>query len=185
MWAVWRIFMNFHSRSSISPRKWPRREFQKCKDSFWRSAGQLFRETERLISGQTENTGIKPDMTLKISGGYRQACCTVELIKMPLPRVYAFSDSVLCLGRMGNNPIESWKNQIQWYSENNNFDICAQNVPQHKENVMRLRDEFMANSKQSYKPIHPSNQQRQNPYQQFEGSEEYDYVVDRRTGWKW
>ena len=26
---------------------------------------------------------------------------------------------------------------------------------------------------------------RQNPIQQFEGSEDYDYVVDRKTGWKW
>ena len=29
-----------------------------------------------------------------------------------------FSDSVLCLGKMGDNPIESWKKQIQWYSNN-------------------------------------------------------------------
>ena len=28
------------------------------KNSFWRSGGQFFRETERLISGQTETTGI-------------------------------------------------------------------------------------------------------------------------------
>ena len=38
-----------------------------------------------------------------------------------LAKVYPFSDSVLCLGKMVNSPIESWKNQIQWYSENNYF----------------------------------------------------------------
>ena len=35
--------------------------------------------------------------------------------------VHAFSDSVLCFGKMGHNPVESWKKQIQWYSETNYF----------------------------------------------------------------
>ena len=35
--------------------------------------------------------------------------------------VYVFSDSVLCLGKMGDNPVESWKSKIQWFSENNHF----------------------------------------------------------------
>ena len=39
-------------------------------------------------------------------------------------------------------------------------------------------------NKAAVQPIHPSKQRRQNPNQQFEGSEEYDYVVDRKTGWK-
>ena len=54
-----------------------------------------------------------------------------------------------------------------------------------KRECQRLRDEYMAETKQLYKPIHPSKQMRQNPNQQFEGSEDYDYVVDRKTGWKW
>ena len=36
-------------------------------------------------------------------------------------KVYVFSDSVPCLGRKGHNPVESWKKQIQWYSETNYF----------------------------------------------------------------
>ena len=35
--------------------------------------------------------------------------------------VHVFSDSVLCLEKMGHNPVESWKKQIQWYSESNHF----------------------------------------------------------------
>ena len=48
-----------------------------------------------------------------------------------------------------------------------------------------LQDEYMAETKQLYRPIHPSKQMRQNPTQQFEGSEDYDHVVGRKTGWKW
>ena len=43
----------------------------------------------------------------------------------------------------------------------------------------------MAETTQLCKPIHPIKQMRQNPNQQFEGSEDYDYVVDPKTGWKW
>ena len=36
-------------------------------------------------------------------------------------KVHVFSDSVLCLGRMGDDPNQSWKNKIKWYSETNFF----------------------------------------------------------------
>ena len=58
-------------------------------------------------------------------------------------------------------------------------------MPQQKRECQRLQDDYMAETKQLYKPSHPSKQMRQNPNQQFEGSEDYDYVVDRKTGWKW
>ena len=78
-----------------------------------KTTGQLFRETEKLISGQTESTGI-------------------SLIKLQdLRRV--FSDSVLCVGRMGDNPVESWKRQIQWYSDNNYFSELNRIDGQHME----------------------------------------------------
>ena len=31
-------------------------------------------------------------------------------------KVHVFSDSVLCLGKMGHDPVESWKKQTQWFS---------------------------------------------------------------------
>ena len=54
-----------------------------------------------------------------------------------------------------------------------------------KRECQRLQDEYMAETKQLYKPVYPSKQMRQDPNQQFEGSEDYDYIVDRNTGWKW
>ena len=40
---------------------------------------------------------------------------------MPLPR--SMSSLTLCSAwaKMGNDPVESWKKQIQWYSENDYF----------------------------------------------------------------
>ena len=36
-------------------------------------------------------------------------------------KVCVFADSVLCLGKMGPDPVEFWKKQIQLYSENDYF----------------------------------------------------------------
>ena len=36
-------------------------------------------------------------------------------------KAYVFPDSVLCVGKMGDDPIATWKNKIKWYSENNHF----------------------------------------------------------------
>ena len=36
-------------------------------------------------------------------------------------KAYVFSDSVLCVGTMGDDPIATWKSKIKWYSENNHF----------------------------------------------------------------
>ena len=54
-----------------------------------------------------------------------------------------------------------------------------------KRECQRLQDEYMAETKQLYTPIHPSKQMRQNPNQHLEGCEDYDCVVDRKTGWTW
>ena len=36
-------------------------------------------------------------------------------------KAHVFSDSVLCLGKMGDYLVESWKSKIKRYSENNHF----------------------------------------------------------------
>ena len=63
------------------------------KNYLWKTTGQLFRETEKLISGQTETSG-KSLINFQDSRWYRQAYCTVELINIPLPR--SVSSPTLC-----------------------------------------------------------------------------------------
>ena len=36
-------------------------------------------------------------------------------------KTYVFSDSVLCVGRMRDDLIATWKSKIIWYSENKHF----------------------------------------------------------------
>ena len=48
----------------------------------------------------------------------------------------------------------------------------------------RLHDEHLARTQQEYRPIRRNQQVRQRKEQQFEGGEDFDYVVDPKTGWR-
>ena len=73
-----------------------------------------------MVRGQTETAGISV-----IDPQYLRWSSTSLLHsrahQCATAKVYVFSDSALCLERTGDNPSESWKNQIHWYSENNYF----------------------------------------------------------------
>ena len=71
-----------------------------------KTTGQLFRETEKLIS---DLRWLSTNLLHSRAHQYVTA------------KVYVFSDSVLCLGKMGHNPVEFWKKQIKWYSETDYF----------------------------------------------------------------
>ena len=49
--------------------------------------------------------------------GRRQAYCAAELLRSPTPKP-ASSPT----GKMGDDPIATWKSEIKWYSENNHFE---------------------------------------------------------------
>ena len=48
-----------------------------------------------------------------------------------------------------------------------------------------MQDAHSAETQQSLRPIRPEHQQRQRPNQQFGGGENFDYYVDRKTGWRY
>ena len=54
--AIWIILMNSTLEAARHLGNDHDVNLRNEKNSFWRSAGQLFRETERLISGQTQTT---------------------------------------------------------------------------------------------------------------------------------
>ena len=53
-----------------------------------------------------------------------------------------------------------------------------------KRECKRLHDEHLARAQQKYSAIPRSQQMRQRKGHQFEGNEEYDQVVDLKTGWR-
>ena len=81
------------------------------KNYLWKATGLLFRETEKLISGQTETTG----MSLTNFQDLRWVSTSLlhsRAYQYFTAKVYVFSDSVLCLAKMRDTLVESWKKQI-------------------------------------------------------------------------
>ena len=83
--AIWRMFMDTTLRAAVHLGKDSDTNLRFVKNYLWKSTGQLFRETEKLISGQTEITGISL-INFQDLRWYRHVYCTVELINMPLPK---------------------------------------------------------------------------------------------------
>ena len=50
---------------------------------------------------------------------------------------------------------------------------------------LKMQDAHLAETQQTLIPIRPQHQQRQRQNQQFEGLEDFDYCVDRKTGWRY
>ena len=94
------IFMNATLKAAVHLGNDHDVNLRHVKNSFWSSAGQLFGETEKVISGQTETTGIRTinsedlrwiSTTLLHSRAYQHANA----------KVYVFSDSVLFFWKNG------------------------------------------------------------------------------------
>ena len=118
--AIWGMFMNTSLRAAVHLGKDYDKNLRFVKNYLWKTTGQLFRETEKLISGQTEIT----DINLINFQDFRWVSTRLlhsRAYQYSTAKVYVFSDSVLCLGKMRDNPFESWKKQIQRYSDNDYF----------------------------------------------------------------
>ena len=81
--------------------------------------GLLFYETAKLISEQKEITGGST-LTSKMLRGCRQACCAAKLTDHQRQSLRLLRLCTLC-GKMGDEPIATWKSKIKWYPENNHF----------------------------------------------------------------
>ena len=87
------------------------------KNNLRKTAVELFRKTGKLVSGQTGISLINFQDVRWVSTSLLHS----RAYQYSSAKVYIFSDSVLCLGKMGDDPVELWKKQIQWYSDNNYF----------------------------------------------------------------
>ena len=82
---------------------------KKCvKNHLWETAGQLLRETEKLVSGDTATAGknVIDFQDVKTTSLHNRD------YQYATAKVHVFSDSVLCFGKMVDDLVEAWKRQI-------------------------------------------------------------------------
>ena len=125
--AIWGMFMNATLRAAVDLGQDCGVNFRYVKNNHWNRRGQLFRESGTLYIRQSETTGtslIKFQDLRWVSTSLLHS----RAFQYSTAKVYVFSDSVLCLRKMGDNPVESWKKQIQWYSDNDYFSELMDNL---------------------------------------------------------
>ena len=81
---------------------------------------QLFNETGRLIRDQTEINGVITIDFKELTWRSTSLFCS-RAYQITNAKTLFFSDSVLCVGKMGDDPSAAWKKKINWYSEKNHF----------------------------------------------------------------
>ena len=114
------MFMNTTLRAAVHLGKDYDMNLRCVKKYLWKTTGQLFLEKLKSWSAvrQEQTTGKSltnfQDLRWVSKSLLHSRACQYSTAK-----VYVFSDSVLWLVKMGDNPVESWRKQTQWYSANN------------------------------------------------------------------
>ena len=77
---------------------------------------QMFDMSEKLVSEQDEIYGVKTINWEDSSWKCLSLIGDEEVISLQRTKVYVFSDSVLCLGKMNENPRSNiaWEQRLEW-----------------------------------------------------------------------
>ena len=78
---------------------------------------QMFDISEKLVSEQDEIYGVKTINWRSSSWKYLSLIGGEQIINLQRTKVYVFSDSVLCLGKMNENPRSNiaWEERLKWF----------------------------------------------------------------------
>ena len=85
---------------------------------------QMFDISEKLISEQSDEIyGVKTINWEKSSWKYFSLIGDEQVISLQRTKVYVFSDSVLCLGKMNENPQSNiaWEDRLTWFKSSPEF----------------------------------------------------------------
>ena len=79
---------------------------------------------EKLIFGQSDEIfGVTPTYWEDSSWKHVSLVSDEEVISLSHAKVYVFSDSVLCLGKMNQNPASNsvWEEKLSWFKSSSQY----------------------------------------------------------------
>ena len=84
---------------------------------------QMFDISAKLVTEQEEISGLETIGWEKHSWKHLSLIGDERIINLQRTKVYVFSDSVLCLGRIHQNPEanEAWKKRIEWITSSQSY----------------------------------------------------------------
>ena len=85
---------------------------------------QMFDISEKLVSEQSDEIyGVKTTNWENSSWKYLSSTGDEQVISLQRTKVYVFSDSVLCLGKMNENPKSNiaWEERLKWFKSSQEY----------------------------------------------------------------
>ena len=120
---IWGIFTSVTMDSAVFMGK----NFQNNQNSIVNTADltlkQMFDISAKLVAEQDEISGLETIGWEKHSCKYLSLVGDERIIHLQRTKVYVFSDSVLCLGKIHQNPEanEAWKKRIEWITSSQSY----------------------------------------------------------------
>ena len=103
------------------------KNFQNYRNSIVNTAdltlNQMFDISSKLVTEQDEISALETNGWEKHSWKYLSFIGDERIINLQRAKVYVFSDSVLCLGKIHHNPesYEAWKKRIEWITSSQSY----------------------------------------------------------------
>ena len=90
---------------------------------------QMFDISAKLVSEQDEICGVKTNDWENSSWKYLSLIGDEQVISLQRTKVYVFSDSVLCLGKINENPQSNiaWEQRLSWFKNISGIHRLGQN----------------------------------------------------------
>ena len=88
---------------------------------------QMFDISDKLIVGQSDEIyGVTPINWEDSSWKQLTLVSDEEVTSLSNTKVYVFSDSVLCLGKMNENPQSNyaWEDRLTWFKSSSEYRAC-------------------------------------------------------------
>ena len=120
---IWGMFMSVTMESAVFMGK----NFQNNHNSIVNTSDltlkQMFDISAKLVTEQDEISGLETIGWEKHSWKYLSLIDDERIINLQRAKVYVFSDSVLCLGKIHQNPDanEAWKKRIEWITASQSY----------------------------------------------------------------
>ena len=123
--AIWRMFMSSTLQSSVFMVKNYSDNWNSINNTEDLTTKQIFHIFEKLVSEQDETYGVKTIYWESSTWKYLSLIGDEHIINLQRTKVYVFSDSVLCVGKMNENPRSNiaWEQTLEWFKSSPEYRI--------------------------------------------------------------
>ena len=125
---TWRKFMSSTLQASVLMEKNYSDNWHSIKNIQDLTMKQMFDISAKLVSEQDEIYGRKTIDWEDSSWKYLSLIGDEQVISLKRTKIYVFSDSVLCLGKMNENPQSNiaWEDKLTWFKIHKNTEIWTE-----------------------------------------------------------